>query len=503
MGKLVMKHAPVFGLILLLAAGPACDAPISNADTASAQARIASSSEVDANALGDRYIVVGNRHAARALNEAGFEVTHQLAEGRVLLVTGPAGTSDATLEGLAGVQHATRDIEIKLADRMFFAAGAAAEPPHAHALPELWALQWEKPLLGIPEAHGLATGAGSTIAIIDTGIQPGHPDLQNLNEAASVAFLGGQRVDDGEPLDISGHGTMVAGIAAAQGLGVLGTAPDAELVSIRVFDHEGFTTGGDILLALQYAAEIEADVANLSLGTLPLPPQVNATAMRGAVERVVNDVVRRGTVITAAGGNSAANLQHGGEWMQYPSMANTIGVSATGADDLLSFFSNYGTNAIDVAAPGGGLADPVDSYCGLYEYVFEGRIVEPGEETEICFLFPDEAFPVPVLPDDAVACFACTAPERPFPLNGIITTFYNPMTGQHGYAWEGGTSFAAPHVAGLVALVRELEPDRHPRRVADVIQQGAEDATGRSDPELGAGRINALNTLNLLDQRRP
>ncbi len=472
-----------------------------------------------------RYIVLSNRGVASRIEDAGFDVTHSLAHDTVLIVVGPADEEDA-LDDVNGVQDVALDFKLELHDTVtsgleldFDAAGSGDD---SSDVPSLWEFQWEKPHIGIPEAHDIATGAGSTIAIIDTGIQPGHPDLGNLNEDKSVAFIDGERIDSGEPVDVFfSHGTMVAGIAAAQGRGILGTAPDAELVSIRVFTPEGSTTFVDVLLATEYAASIGADVANLSLGTVPLPPQVNAGGIRAADERVANHAVRDGTVVVYAAGNSGTNLQQGGMVVFGASMAGTVAASATGADELLTFYSNYGTNVIDVAAPGGGMADPVTSYCGYAEYIAQFEPVdpdfpdgpftefiepedrefaEPGLDTEVCFAFPDAVFPIPVVNENFIAeCFPCTTGEYPFPLNGIIATTYIPGLDLHTYDWQGGTSFAAPHVAGVVALVRELEPDMNPRRVINTIEQGAEGASGRSDPELGAGRINALHTLNRLN----
>lgn len=484
--------------IIALLALAACDTTVTPEDGVTEEpmrGAVSGMSVVD-----HRFILVSDQGAERRIAAAGFEVTHALADGTVLIVTGQDADQADALADLPGVRHVTPDFAFTLDEiglGAFAREAPAAELRSAVSPPDFWDLQWEKPLIGIPEAHEIATGVGTRIAIIDTGIQPGHPDLTNLNESLSVAFIGGERIDAGEPTDLFGHGTMVAGIAAAQGVGVLGTAPGAELVSIRVFDAEGRVFASDVLLALEYAAEIEADVANLSLGSLPLPPDANAGGFRGVEESLVNAVVRSGTVITAAGGNYATDLQHGGEWMAYPSFAGTIGASATGTDDLLTFYSNYGTNAIDVAAPGGGMADPVDSYCGALEYWYGGgEIVEPGYETEVCFLFPGEPFPVPVPPEYAVECVPCTAPERPFPLNGILAPAYFPGSGEYGYDWQGGTSFAAPHVAGLVALIREIDPGMNPRRVENYIKQGAEGGPGRSDPDFGAGRINALDTLN-------
>ena len=475
-----------------------------------------------------RFIVVGNANVESRLEREGFDIMHSLADGEVLVVVAPEGDRDV-LGSVEGVQHVARDVSIELEKTVHMVSDFERELPVTGGensdSPTLWEFQWEKPLMGIPEAHDIATGSGAKIAIIDTGIQPGHPDLGNLNEEESVAFIGGERIEAGEPRDVFfSHGTMVAGIAAAQGNGVLGTAPDAELVSIRVFTPEGTTTFVDVLLAKAYAAEIGADVANLSLGTIPLPPQVNAGGLRAADERVANHVVRDGTVVVYAAGNSATNLQQGGLLVFGASMAGTIAASATGPDELLTFYSNYGTNVIDVAAPGGGMADPVTSYCGYAEYIAQFDPVDPdfpdgpfvefiepedrefpelGLETEVCFAFPDEVFPIPVVNENFIAeCFPCTTGEYPFPLNGIISTMYIPALDLHTYEWQGGTSFAAPHVAGLVALVRELEPGMNPRRVEDAIKQSADGASGRNDPEFGAGRINALNTVERVARHR-
>ncbi|MFP8956806.1 S8 family peptidase [Natrialbaceae archaeon A-CW3] len=468
-----------------------------------------------------RYIVLANRGVANRIENAGFEVTHSLADETVLIVVGSEDEQDA-LEDVNGIRDVALDFTMELQDTVsggieldFESSVSGGEGEES---PALWDFQWEKPQIGIPAAHDIATGTGAKIAIIDTGIQPGHPDLGNLNEEESVAFIDGERIEEGEPRDVFfSHGTMVAGIAAAQGEGILGTAPGAELVSIRVFTPAGTTTFVDVLLATAYAAEIDADVANLSLGTIPLPPQVNAGGLRAADERVANHAVRDGTVVVYAAGNSATNLQQGGSIVFGASMAGTVAASATGADELLTFYSNYGTNVVDVAAPGGGMADAVESYCGYAEYIDQFEPIDPdfpdgpfvefiepedrefpesGLETKVCFFQPDAVFPIPTVNEDFIAeCFPCTTGEYPFPLNGIISTLYIPALDLHTYDWQGGTSFAAPHVAGLVALVRELDPDMHPRRVEKTIKQGAEGATGRSDSELGAGRINALNTL--------
>ncbi len=125
-----------------------------------------------------------------------------------------------------------------------------------------------------PNAHGSGfTGAGARIAIIDTGIDLTHPDLvdnidQNLNKNCMGA---------GPPQDGHGHGTHVAGTAAAEGnnnLGVMGVAPNARLVAVKVLDDSGNGDWAGVICGIDYVTGLntdndptnDVDVANMSLG---------------------------------------------------------------------------------------------------------------------------------------------------------------------------------------------------------------------------------------------
>jgi subtilisin family serine protease len=392
------------------------------------------------------YVVTGG--STSRLEDAGFSVTNELAGGSVSIVTGPDGSA-ADLESVSGVSGVTENFEVD------FAEPVTAEPRTTDDA-EYTDLQWDKEITDTFEAHEHATGAGSRIVIADTGVDGTHPDLEgNFNEELSVSVVDGGKITDHEG-DTGDHGTHVAGIAAASGAeGVTGTAPDAEIVSVRVLGPDS-SSFADILVGAEYAATIGADVANYSLGAAPQSAQANSEGLRVAVQQVMQDVARRGTLSTTSAGNDAVNLQQGqsrweetdqdGEvidvhydnWHYLPgTVQGAVTVSASGPDDGLSFYSNYGTNAIEVGAPGGGRANP--------------------EENE------DEDF------------------------------VYSTVPG--GYDWFAGTSMAAPQVAGLIALIRELEPGMNANQVENNIAHGAELVNGRSSPEFGAGRINVLNTV--------
>ncbi|SEW13690.1 S8 family peptidase [Natrinema salifodinae] len=423
-----------------------------------------------------RYLVrTGDEGAERRLRRREFAVEHRLADGAVLVVTGPDDAVDE-LEGIAGVSSAAPDFAFEL-EAPELSEPARVDPDSGNGNanensngpgdsngsgsetedgaddePALFDGQWDKRVTEARSAHERATGEGRRLAIVDTGVDHTHQDLGNVNEDESVTIFDGEVTP--HTGDVHYHGTHVAGIAAATGaVGVLGTAPDAEIVSVRVFaveDGDLVAYFGDILLAMAYAAAVDADAANASIGTAPIPPQGNAEQYRRIMEPVVQSVTAAGTLLVGSAGNDDANLQQGGRFTLPNSLAGVTSVSATGPNDERTFYSNYGTNEIDVGAPGGG-----------YE-----TAAKTGSEDE-------------------------NEVERPYPTNLVLST----VPGD-GYDWLAGTSMAAPQVTGTAALVRERRPDAPANRVERAIAAGADLVDGGGDPDLGAGRLNANDALD-------
>ncbi|TKX84202.1 peptidase S8 and S53 subtilisin kexin sedolisin [Halorubrum sp. SS5] len=411
-------------------------------------------------AAGDaQYIVRATGNGTRdAVVDAGFSVRHELAEGSVLVVTGPADAS-ADLESIGGVPAANPDVTVELDQPDVDAEVESDDLPSDDAA--FTDLQWDKQTTDVFEAHEYATGEGTRVAIVDTGIDLNHPDLGNVNEDLGRAFVANDDVPEIGPDDSGYHGTHVAGTVGATGeVGFVGTAPDTELIPVRVFPAEGGATFGDILAGIDYAAEIGADAANFSLGIPGVQEPGSAlNKLKAEVQTVFQSAVRRGTVITGSAGNDSGSLQGSGFTLPN-SVPAAFTVSATSPADTLSFYSNFGTSDIDIAAPG-----------GYYETV-ERTLGVTGE------------------PDDI-----------PFPLNAVVSTWPTDLKseiGLPGYDAIAGTSMAAPQVAGLAALVRELEPNANASRIEQAIQKGAEGANGKSSSEFGAGIINALNTVERL-----
>ncbi|MFC5368461.1 S8 family peptidase [Salinirubrum litoreum] len=457
----------------------------------------------------DQFVVTtrgGN--AERRLEAAGATVLDSIAGGRVLLVAADSATT-ADVNGVRSVDP----------NRGYRPVGPAKRSTEESLDEDFAAIQWDKQAdtTGAFEAHDTATGDGRDVAIIDTGIDTEHPDLRNaigrgqlFRADGVVSPDGGPRVDgdvtvparlpDGPEIasyvylgapaireqaagdDVDSHGSHCAGIATAkhddtsagEDFGIAGMAPDAEVVPLRVFywkelagypydmDDDGeeesvtvttlWTTDYDILAAIDYAADIGVDAANMSLGGGVVKGSAHNTGEHVAYQTVIQSAVRRGTVVTTSAGNADADLQHEGYYTLPNSVPGSISVSATGPNNERVFYSNYGTSDIDVGAPGGG-----------YETL---------EKT---------------LADDT---------DWPYPLNLVYSTVPPDLNDGTAYAWYAGTSMAAPQVAGLVALLREVDPDLSAKRVQSIIENTARFSRGKSSADLGAGVIHAPSALD-------
>jgi len=234
---------------------------------------------------------------------------------------------------------------------------------------EFYPTQWSLPLIGLPEAWVFANEQTRLVAIIDTGVDLNHPDLAdqiwtNLDE------MPGNGVDDDDngyvddvhgwdfvtdhgdayPEDEHGHGSHVAGIAAAQsdnGLGVAGVAWNGSIMPLKVLNERGNGEWADVLEAIGYAADNGASVINLSLGQSPDDPTEPVPVQ--AIEQAVSYARSKGCLLVAAAGN---NESYQPAPVIYPAASpGVLAVAATTADDDPWFWSNRGPE-VTIAAPG-------------------------------------------------------------------------------------------------------------------------------------------------------
>jgi subtilisin family serine protease len=292
------------------------------------------------------------------------------------------------------------------------------------------------------------------LAVIDTGIDYGHPDFINQGGTGTSVDQGGQLlrsldasifsgVVTPEAPDGYGHGTHVAGIAAAatnNGVGTVGTGYNANILSLRVIDAAGYGTDSDIAQAIVYAVDHGALILNLSLGSYEYS-QVEQDA--------VNYAWRKNVLVVAAAGND------GSDKLNYPAaMSKVLTVAATSRTSAATY-SNYG-NFVGIAAPGGDFDFEIMWLLGVYS----------------------------------------TMPTYYVTLNDPVT-----YGAAQNYDYLMGTSMAAPHVAGLAAIYAGLKGINRSTPGGNLMMyqaiQRAADGTGGWDPYFGYGLIDVFRTTNL------
>ncbi|WP_229069755.1 S8 family peptidase [Actinoplanes sp. DH11] len=254
------------------------------------------------------------------------------AGGRPVVTVREATDRAEAAELLAELPDAQLDVPVSVA-----AAPTGSDPYRSR--------QWGLPKIKATTAWAKSTGAGVTVAVVDTGVDGNHPDL------AGKVLTGYDAIRDvaGGNSDANGHGTHVAGIIGAvtgNGVGVSGVAPGTRILPVRVFGADGSGYMSDVAQGILWAADHGAQVINMSLGS------------DGKLEALSDAVAYargKGITVVAAAGNDRQK----GSPTSYPAAdAGVIGVAATDAADRYGSYSNAGSY-VDVAAPG---SDIVSTY---------------------------------------------------------------------------------------------------------------------------------------------
>jgi subtilisin family serine protease len=216
--------------------------------------------------------------------------------------------------------------------------------------------QWGLADMNVPDAWSLTTGSmGKTLCVVDTGVDATHPDLAAQMWTAPDGSHGWDFVnDDGDPMDDAGHGTHVAGVAAASvgnGIGTAGVV-NARIMAVKVLDADGIGTEADLAAGIAWCADHGADVISMSLST-----DQDSKAVRRAVERAQQN----GALLVASAGNVGKCTD---DCKVYPAAyEGVIGVAALDMTRQHASFSRSGP-WVDLAAPGELIAGPFPG--GLY-----------------------------------------------------------------------------------------------------------------------------------------
>ncbi|MBN2318306.1 MAG: S8 family serine peptidase [Acidobacteria bacterium] len=359
------------------------------------------------------------------------------------------------LETLWMVRTLRREAGIRLAEPNYIRRSLTLEPNDSY-----YSYQWHYPLIGLPEAWEFTTGSSDVVvAVVDSGILGQHPDLAG-QIADGYDFvsnpdnsLDGDGVDadpedpgDGGINGSSFHGTHTAGTIAARSNnnnGVAGVAWNAKIMPLRVLGYGGMGTTSDIIEAVKYAAGMETE-AGVRLNN---PVDIINLSLGGKgysqiEEEVYREVRSQGVLIVASAGNDGTS-----EIMYPAGYDGVVSVSAVNINGEITYYSSFGTT-IDVAAPGGSSTDTNgDGY-----------------------------------------------------MDGVLSTVGDDSSGtvQMGYAFYAGTSMAAPHVAGVAALMKALYPGMTPDNFDTLLAAGyLTESTSETgwDNKFGYGLINAYKAV--------
>ena len=418
---------------------------------------------------------------ARAATTGAYSVTSG-APGTPQLVT-LDGLSPASVKGLrahpAGLR-ANPDLSGKL-DTLFkikalkTRTDLTSADPNYRMRPQLvpndtyYGYQWHYPLINLPQAWDVTTGTPATgdvvVAVLDTGVRLDHADIADrllrtgggsligydfVSDVASANDGNGIDADPNDPGDestpgsSSWHGTHVAGTIAGasnNGRGIAGVSWGARIMPVRVLGKGGGTSY-DIIQGIRYAAGLSNDS-----GTLPSRKAdiINLSlgcenCYSSATESTFDQVRNAGVIVIAAAGNEGSNQ------LFYPaSYRNVVSVSAVTLNRGLAPYSNFGS-AVDVAAPGGDVSGDLNG--------------------------------------DGYA-------------DGVLSTLVgSSYTSEYGF--YQGTSMAAPHVAGVAALMKAVHRTLTPAEFDALLANGAIvndlGVSGRDDL-FGHGLIDAAKAV--------
>jgi len=298
-----------------------------------------------------------------------------------------------------------------------------------------WEWQWDDARVNQVPDWVLRAAASVKVAVIDSGADVNAPDLADKSPRTWSVLSRSTRVRDR-----LGHGTFVASLATgsvSNGTGVSGFGGDAQLLVVQAIDADGYITDVDEAAAIVYAVKHGARIVNLSIG---------GTETSAVERRAIRWATRRGVLIVAAAGNEHDE----GNPPEYPAaLLQPLGshgrggiglaVGATSMDGSRAYFSNTGSY-LSLAAPGYNV-------------------------------------------------FAAESADAPWPRAQL------PWASPGYYGWASGTSFAAPEVAGVAALVWGVNSKLTARQVAEVLKQSADgDGWNR---QLGWGRLDAAAAVEL------
>jgi subtilisin family serine protease len=320
--KLSNQRRMTVALVMAVASGVGISAPASAAFAASAD-------------LGNPVeLVVGLNPGASADDALAGTTGVRVVDAGAVAEAGAVVVDVAARRAGSAVELLRRNPDVAFVEENHVAAKADVTPNDP-----FYAEQWGLRKVGLPAAWSMTTGAGVTVAVLDTGVN-------EVSDLAGRVLPGYDFInDDPDPADDEGHGTGVASVIAGRGddrSGMAGVCWNCRILPVKVLDAEGSGDYLSIAKGIRYAADQGAKLINMSLAGSESSPLLNSA---------VQYATDRGALILAAAGNENTATR------QYPAAIPQV-LSVGGSDDADGRYewSNYGTGWVDVAAPGCNVA---------------------------------------------------------------------------------------------------------------------------------------------------
>ncbi|MFA5498561.1 MAG: S8 family serine peptidase [Candidatus Cloacimonadia bacterium] len=331
--------------------------------------------------------------------------------------------------------------------------------------------------MNVPEVWNLGfKGDGVVVAVLDTGVDYNHKDLLNRMWVSpdypnfGYNFVG----NNNDPMDDNGHGTHCAGTVAGDGTSgtQTGIAPLSKIMALKVLSRQGDGSQTGVWSAMEFACENGADLLSMSLGWEYSSHPTKVT-WRGILENMLN----MGIIASIAGGNEGAlqnygknkipnNIRTPGDcppaWLhpdqeeESGGISSVITVGATDKSDDVALFSSKG---------------PV-TWTDVPEY--NDYPYQPGR--------------------------GLTKPDIVAPGVDVVSLRVQSID---GYTVMSGTSMAAPSVSGVIALMLSKDPSLMPEEICQILQENSVRLFSKKNNQAGAGRADALATIEAVDPNRP
>jgi lantibiotic leader peptide-processing serine protease len=396
--------------------------------------------------------------AASAVQAAGGVLVSDYAQIGVVIARSSDSNFAGKIERIKNIDNAvaTQSFGVQLRDTQATSDSAAATQAPAAWGDTLSGLQWDMTQINVPAAHQINSGSRSVlVGDIDTGLDFTHPDLAaNYDAQHSTNCVSGAPSPLAVGNDANGHGTHTAGTiaAAANGIGIVGVAPNVKIAGIKAGNTDGYFFPEAVICSFVWAATNGVQVTNNSYFADPwlfnCRNDAEQRAIWNAERRAIGFAQSKGVLVVAAEGNESTDLSHPAVDTISPDfppnseverdvtnacavvpveVPGVLGVTATGNLRLKSFYSSYGISTADVAAPGG------DSILQITAAAPNGRVLS-------------------------------TYPAA----NACVRKVVDP-TGAT-YCYLQGTSMAAPHAVGVAALILSAHGNMGSGQLAAAVQ---------------------------------